>query len=76
MTDKEIKIIKGLSDLVDYLRSIGLCVTRQTIIKYIDAGLPYWKFNNMYHFYADNIDDFFRKACGSSKEDQEHLKSK
>jgi len=79
VNDEKIKIIKGLGDLVDYLRSIGLSVTRQTLIKYINAGLPYWKFNNIYHFYVDNIDDFFRSACSSSKEDQEdreHLSSK
>lgn len=59
------EIIKGLNDLVDYLKSIGLSLTKPTLRKYIDAGLPHWKFNNIYHFYTQNVDLFFKNLCSS-----------
>lgn len=69
----EPKIIKGLNDLVEYLKSIGLQTTRQTAKKYINDGLPHWKRKRIYHFYAPTIDLFFKEICSSQIENNEKI---
>ncbi len=57
---KQRKIIKGLQDCVEYLRSIGLSVTIPTLKKYIKDGLFCWYKFGTYHFHVDNIDEWFK----------------
>lgn len=64
MSNKDHNIIKGLRDLEEYLN-----MTRPTIMKYIDAGLPCWYFNAIYHFHKDNVDRFFKAMTGKSIKD-------
>lgn len=66
MSNKEQNIIKGLRDLENYLRDIGLNTSRPTIMKYIDAGLPCWNFQGTYHFHKDNVDRFFKVMTSKS----------
>ena len=66
---KEIKsrIIKGIPDLSDYLlEEHKVTMSRPTIMKYIENGLPCWFFCNTYHFHSANVDAFFRARTSKS----------
>jgi len=60
---KEIIIIKGLDDLVEWLRSIGFTVTKPTLKKYIEKGLPHWYDFGAYHFHTENVLNYFKGMC-------------
>ncbi len=64
-----IRIIKGLGDCVEYLRSIGLHVTRPTLSKYIEKGLPCWYEFGTYHFHVEVLDEYFKHMCRQKKMD-------
>lgn len=62
-----IMVIKGLNDFVEWLRSIGFSVTKPTIIKYIEKGLPHWYEFGAYHFHTENVLTFFKSRCAQQR---------
>lgn len=62
-------VIRGLNDLAEWLRSIGFSVTRPTLTKYIEKGLPHWYEFGAYHFYTDNVLAYFKARCTQQRAD-------
>ena len=61
------RIIKGIPDLSEYLQEVHhVSMSRPTIMKYIEYGLPCWFFSNAYHFYSVNVEAFFRARTSKS----------
>ena len=60
----DVKVIKGQGDCVEYLKSIGFnSMSRGTLAKYIEAGLPCWFAFGTYHFHTEVLDDYFKHMC-------------
>jgi len=61
MSNETGRIIKGIPDLCNWFQEIHkVSMSRPTIMKYIQEGLPCWLVFNAYHFHTANVDAFFR----------------
>lgn len=55
------RIVKGIPDLCVWFQKVHeVSMSRPTIMKYIEEGMPCCFLFNAYHFHTANIDAWFR----------------